>query len=94
MVLAIQMHFLQDPQGWFAITCLSAIIGAAISFYDLKLIEERKQGVTGAAAELFDSVHQRQRTLVQIAPVTIINSFVEFGLTAFFPPSFCKSMGI
>ena len=28
MVLAIQMHFLQDPQGWFAITCVSALISA------------------------------------------------------------------
>lgn len=88
MVLAIQMHFLQDPRGWFSITCLSALVAAAISYYDLKVIEERKQGATRAAAELFDSAYKRQQSLVRTAPITLVNSIAQAGLIFFFPALF------
>jgi hypothetical protein len=77
MVLAIQMHFLQDPLSWFAITCLSAIIAFAITYYDLRLIGARRQGARGAAAELFDSAYKRQQSLARTAPFTVLNAFVH-----------------
>lgn len=93
MVLAIQMHFLQDPLGWFAMTCVSAIVAAAISYYDLKLIGERKQGATGAAAELYDSAYKRQQSLVRLVPLTLANSFVQVGLILLFPVFFLQDGG-
>ncbi len=91
MVLAIQMHFLQEPQGWFAITCLSAIVAGAVGYYDKRVIEERKQGATGAAAQLFDAAYQRQQALVRTLPFTILNAFVQAGLIYFFPALFLEN---
>lgn len=88
MALAIQMHFLQDPRGWFAVTSLSAIVAAAISYYDLKLIRERKRGASGARAELFERAYKRQLSLVRITPLTLVNSFLQAALVLVFPALF------
>lgn len=93
MFLAIQMHFLQDPRAWFGITCLSALIAAVISYYDLRLIQERRVGAKGAAAELFNSAYERQRSLVRTSPLTVLNAFVAFALVLLFPSFFLESYG-
>ena len=87
-LLAIQMHFLQDPLGWFSMTALSAAAGAAVVYYDLKVIEERRRGATGAAAALFESAWQRQRTLLRTVPFTLANALVQAALVLLFPSLF------
>lgn len=91
MVLAIQMHFLADPQGWFAVTAVSATIGAAVVYYDLRVIEARRRGAAVAAAALYDAAWQRQRTLVRTTPFTILNAIVQAALVYFLPGLFLEA---
>lgn len=91
MVLAIQMHFLENPRAWFAITVVSAIVGTAISYYDRRLIEERMQGATGAAAQLFAAAYKRQQSLVRTSPFTIANAFLQAALIYMFPALFLEN---
>lgn len=93
MVLAIQMHFLQDPLGWFAVTFLSAIVAGAIAYYDRRVIIERRAGASGAAAELFDAALKRQNWLVRVTPVTILNALVQLALVYFFSQLFIEDKG-
>lgn len=86
--LAIQMHFLQEPQAWFAMTCLAALIAAVISYYDLRLIRKRRQGSSGAAEQLFDAAYKRQQGLVHTAPITLGNAILQAALIFLFPTFF------
>lgn len=93
MLLAVQMHFLRDPLGWYAMTLLSAIVAAAIAYYDKKVIEERMQQATGAAATLFQTARQRQQSLVRLTPFTILNALAAVALVYFFPTFFIADHG-
>lgn len=88
MFLAIQMHFLTDPQGWFTMTIISAAIGAGIVYYDLKVIAERRRGSIGAAAALYDAAWARQHTLLRTTPFTIVNAVLQAALVYFLPSLF------
>lgn len=90
MVLAIQMHFLQDPPSWYALTAVSAVVATGITFYDQKVIEQRRVNSTGAAARLFESAWQHQRGLVRTAPLTVVNAFAQAALVYFFPVLFIE----
>lgn len=90
MFLAIQMHFLTDPHGWFTMTIVSAAIGAAIVYYDLKVIEERRRGSSGAAAALYDAAWARQRILLRTTPFTIVNAVLQAALVYFLPSLFIE----
>ncbi|HZQ08382.1 MAG TPA: hypothetical protein VFD70_17495 [Anaerolineae bacterium] len=91
MVLAIQMHFLQDPLGWYAMTAVSAMLGATIVYYDLRIIEERRKGTSGqAATSLFDTAWQRQHALLRTAPFTIGNALLQVALVFFLPIIFIE----
>jgi hypothetical protein len=90
MVLAIQMHFLSDPQAWFAMTVLSAAVGFAIVYYDQKVIEQRREHSTGEAARLYDTAWQHQHGLVRTAPFNLLTSLVLAGLVFAFPVIFIE----
>ncbi|MBI4673446.1 MAG: hypothetical protein HY741_17475 [Chloroflexi bacterium] len=90
MVLAVQMHFLQEPLGWYAMTFLSALVAAAISYYDQQVIAGRMHGATGASATLFQAAHTRQKWLVRISPVTVLNALVQVALVFFLPVLFIE----
>lgn len=90
MVLAVQMHFLQDPLGWYTMTLLSALVAAAISYYDRRVIQERMQGAAGAAAMLFQAAITRQQWLVHISPVTVLNALLQAALVFFLPVLFIE----
>lgn len=90
MVLAIQMHMLQDPLGWYAMTAISSVVATAIAYYDQKVIEQRRINSTGAAAKLFDSAWERQRSLVRTTPLTVANAFVQVVLVYLFPVVFIE----
>lgn len=93
MVLAIQMHFLQDPLGWFAMTVLSACVAAAIAYYDRRVIQERLAGAAGAAAALYETALARQNFLVRVSPVTILNALLDFALVFLLPQFFIAWKG-
>lgn len=90
MVLAIQMHFLQEPHGWYAMTFVSAIIAGVISYYDKKVIQERMRNATGAGESLFQAALVRQQWLIRITPFTITNAGIQVLLVFFFPVVFIE----
>jgi hypothetical protein len=93
MVLAVQMHFLQDPLGWFTVTLISACVAAAIAYYDRRVITERLTGANGAAAALYQTALTRQRYLVRVAPFTILNALLDVALVFFLPVIFIQYKG-
>ncbi len=94
MVLAIQMHFLQEPQLWFAMTLVSALVATGIAYYDMRLIEERRKHSPGAAAaRMYDAVWQKQRALVRTAPYTVGNAVLQLALIYLFPGLFLQDYG-
>jgi hypothetical protein len=93
MMLAIQMHFLSDPRGWFAISLASAAVASAGIYYDLRVIQERMAGATGPAAALFQAALERQRGLVRLAPFNIGNAILQVALVVLFPGIFIERPG-
>lgn len=93
MVLAIQMHFLSNPQAWFAMMVVSAITGGAIAYYDQRVIEQRREHSTGAAARLYETAWQRQHGLVRTGVVTVGIALVQAGLVLVFPLIFIQYKG-
>lgn len=93
MILAIQMHFLADPRGWFAMSLVSASTASAVVYYDVRVIQERMAGVGGTAAALFQAALDRQRGLVRLAPFNIGNAILQVGLVAMLPGVFIERPG-
>lgn len=93
MVLAIQMHFLQDPPGWYSMTFVSAAVATAVAYYDRRVIIERRKNAVGAAAALYDSALRRQQWLVRTTPLTLLNAVVQAGLVSLFPVFFIQDRG-
>lgn len=91
MLLAVQMHFLQDPQGWFSMTALSVIVATAIGRYDKQIITERLATATGAAAELYATALKRQEFLTLVFPLSAVISLIQVALIYFFPTIFIES---
>lgn len=91
LVFGIQMHFLQDPQGWFAVTVFSAMLAAATVYYDLRIIQDRMKNAAGeASAKLYEAALVRQRALLRTAPFTIANAILQIALIYFFPVIFIE----
>lgn len=88
MLLAIQMHFLQDPLGWYGMTALSTILAAAIGRYDKRIIAERLAAATGAAAELYANALKRQEYLGRIFPLAALSAVIQAVLVYYFPNIF------
>jgi hypothetical protein len=93
MILAIQMHFLSDPRGWFAINLATVIIASAVIYYDLHVIQERMAAASGPALKLFQSASDRQLWLVRLAPFNIANAVLQIGLVMLFPSIFVDRPG-
>jgi hypothetical protein len=93
MVLAIQMHFLADPRGWFVMSLASAITASLLIYYDLRVIQERMVGASGTAVELFQAARERQWGLVRLAPFNIGNAVLQIGLVLFLPGVFVERPG-
>jgi hypothetical protein len=93
MILAIQMHFLADPRGWFAMNLASASMGSVLFYYDLRVIRDRMVGATGSAKGLFESARDRQSGLVHLAPYNIGNALLQVGLVVLLPGIFVERPG-
>ena len=93
MVLAIQMHFLADPRGWFAMNLISSITASVLFYYDLRVIQERSLGAKGSKAALFGAAQERQRSLVRLAPFNVAYAILQIGLIILFPGIFIERQG-
>jgi hypothetical protein len=93
MILAIQMHFLSDPRGWFAMSLVSAVAASVLFYYDLRVIHERTASATGAAADLFQAARKYQKRLVQLAPLNVGNAVLQVGLILLLPEIFVDRPG-
>jgi len=93
MVFAIQMHFLADPLGWWAITCLSTGVGGALTLYDRNLIQKRLQSARGASARLYETALNTQRAIFRRFPIYLGTSLASVALIWFFPGFFIEMKG-
>ncbi len=93
LILAIQMNFLDDPRGWFATSFVSSLVGALVVYYDHRVIERRRVGADGSAAALYRLALERQRGLLRMVPLTIVNALVDVALIALFPEFFLARGG-
>lgn len=94
MFLAIQMHFMQEPLAWFAVTVINALIAAALAYYDRRIIEQRRVTASGPAAmQLYTTAWERQQRLVRLVPLTVGNAIVQVGLILLFPVFFLEEHG-
>jgi hypothetical protein len=93
LILAIQMNFLADPRGWFALSLVSSLVGALVVVYDRGVIERRLDGAKGAAAGLYRLALDRQSGLIRALPLTILNAMADVALIVAFPDFFLARGG-
>lgn len=93
MILAVQMHFLADPRGWFAMSLITSTAASILLVYDLRMIEGRMKAARGTAADLFAAAQGRQSGLVRLAPVNIGIAFLELALILAMPDFFIDRPG-
>jgi hypothetical protein len=93
LILAIQMNFLADPRGWFATSLVASVVGGLVVYYDRRVIERRLVDATGSAAVLYRLALERQRGLVRIVPLAIVNAVIDVVLIALFPEFFLARGG-
>jgi hypothetical protein len=93
LILAIQMNFLADPRGWFAMSLVSSLVGALVVVYDLRVIQRRLVGAQGAAGSLYHLALDRQRGLIRALPPAILNAMVDVALIVAFPDFFLAQGG-
>lgn len=93
-VLAIQMHFLQDPQGWFALTFLTAVVAVIIAWYDNRLILARLAASDSVAASVvYQGALTRQQFSLRLSPLLLANAVLQAALVYFFPVIFLEYRG-
>jgi hypothetical protein len=90
LVLAMQMTFLQDPTGWFAMNSIQYLIAGWVGYYDLRILRRRTQGATGAMKALFEMALQRQSRLIRLFPLAFVSSSLSFILLLLFPGFFLE----
>lgn len=90
MVFAIQMHFLSDPIGWWALTIVSALVGAVLSWYDKKLIEKRLNSAQGSAVRLYQSALGTQQAIFRRFPIFLGSAILSLALVWFLPSIFIE----
>ena len=93
VVLAIQMHIVVDPVGWFATSTLAAVLTTATMAYDLRLIRRRRGDATGPAAALYQAVLAQQRRQVRAAPAFLLLAAVPLLLLLALPDVFGAAHG-
>lgn len=93
MLLTVQMNFLADPVGWFALTCLNTIVASAIVLYDRRVIEKKQTTAQPREAQLYAVALERQRGLVRILPLTLLNAIVPLALLIALPSVFIERSG-
>jgi hypothetical protein len=93
MVFAIQMHFLADPTGWWALTIASALVGGVVTWYDHQLIERRIPGTQGATAKLYQTALDTQSAIFRRFPVFLGASVFSLAAILLFPTFFLEMKG-
>jgi hypothetical protein len=93
LFLAIQMHFLADPRGWFAISCASTIVAWLLVYYDARVIEQRMQGASGSALALFNVALARQRRLSRGMVIAFADALFNIVLIVLLPAVFIEQPG-
>jgi hypothetical protein len=93
LMLAIQMNFIADPRGWFAISLVSSLVGGLVVGYDRRVIERRLVGARGSAANLYRLALDRQTGLIRALPWTILNAVLDAALIVAFPDFFLAQGG-
>ena len=93
LILAIQMNFLADPRGWFAISLVSSLVAGLVVVYDRRVIERRLVGARGSAASLCRLALDRQSGLIRALPLTILNALIDAALLVALPDFFLARGG-
>jgi hypothetical protein len=85
--LTVQMGFVDDPVGWFALST-AAVLATLTIAYDLRLVRRRFDGASGAAAELYATVLSEQRWQLRLSPVFVLVPLVPLVLLVALPGVF------
>ncbi len=93
LVLGIQMHFLSDPRGWFALSFASTLVAGLVVYYDAKVIHERMAGAAGASLDLFSAALERQRRLLRGMSIAFADAVLNLALVVFLPQFFVEQPG-
>ena len=93
LILAVQMNFLADPRGWFALSLVSSLVAGLVVVYDRRVIQRRLVGARGSAASLYRLARDRQSGLVRALPLTILNAVIDVALIVAFPDFFLARGG-
>ncbi|MGB8648545.1 MAG: hypothetical protein WCF84_25135 [Anaerolineae bacterium] len=86
LVLGVQMHFIMDPRGWFAVSFISTLVAWLLVYYDARVIEERMTGVSGAALALFTVALERQRNLGRQFVIAFADALLNLGAVLLWSP--------
>ncbi len=91
IIVAIQMHFLGDPRGWFAMSVPAGLIVVIILVYDLTLVEQKLRAANQpAATAIFNAVAKRQRRATLQGAAYYVFILISFGLVVLFPSVFIE----
>ncbi len=93
LVLGIQMHFLSDPRGWFAVSLVSALVSWLLIHNDAQVIRERMAGASGSALDLFQVAQQRQQRLMGRMTIAFADSVLNLALLILLPQFFIERPG-
>ncbi len=93
LCLGIQMHFLSDPRGWFAVSLITTLVGWLLIFYDAQVIQERLAGAGGAALLVFKSALERQRRLGRRFAIAMADALANLALILLLPGVFLAGPG-
>ena len=88
LTLALQVSFLKDPTGWFAMNTLQYLVTGWVGAYDLRILRGRAMGSGGATKALFDMAEQRQSRLVRLVPLAVGSSGLSLVLLLIYPGIF------
>ncbi len=88
LALAMQMSFMQDPIGWFALNIAQYLITGGIGYYDLRILQRRTQTASGATQILFQMALARQARLIRLFPLALISASASLVLLLLFPAFF------
>ena len=93
VVLAIQMHFLDDPLGWFTSSVVLVVVSTLTVLYDLRLIRDRQRGTTGATAAVLGAVLDQHLAQRRLAPVYLVAAVIPVVLLLALPDVFVHQPG-
>ncbi len=88
LTLALQVSFLNDPTGWFAVNIVQYLVAGWVGIYDLSILRGRALSAGPAAKSLFAMAQQRQLRLIWLTPLVVVISGVSLALLIVFPGFF------